>query len=482
MSHCTDRLRIPLRLCAGLGLLLGAALQSACAVGPRYTRPAVDTGTQFKEAKGWKIAEPQDRLPAGQWWSAYGDAELNRLIQQVDLSNQNIQEAQARYRQARALVSEARAAYFPTIGASLSAQRQRGAARLSNAVVPNGVNSTYSAALDASWELDVWGRLRRAAENAGANAQASVADLAAARLSAQAELAQDYFQLRITDQEKRLLDENVVGLQTSLKITQNQYAVGVAKRSDVAEALTQLKSTQAQALDVGITRAQLEHAIAVLIGQAPSNFTLAEAPLQMKLPPLPLGLPSELLQRRPDIAGAERRVAAANANIGVAEAAYFPSLTLSGTYGYQSSEFQHLISAANRIWSVGPALALNLFDGGARRAATHQAIAAYDENVAAYRLTVLTALQDVEDNLVALRVLGDETAVQEEATSAARESETIALNQYKSGIVSYLNVVIAQSTALANERASLALQGRNLAASVALIKALGGGWQVGDKP
>jgi NodT family efflux transporter outer membrane factor (OMF) lipoprotein len=342
------------------------------------------------------------------------------------------------------------------------------------------VTTTYSVSLDASWELDVWGRLRRASESAQASAGASAADLAAARLSIQSELAQNYFQLRVTESEKSYLDDEIAGFQRSLTITQNQYAVGVAKRSDVLQAQTQLKSTQAQSLDLQITRSQLEHAIAVLVGKNPSAFSLSAQPLNAAVPATPIGVPSALLERRPDIAAAERRVIAANAQIGVARAAYFPSLSLSGTLGYQNSSIDNLISAANRVWSVGPALALTLFDAGAHRAATRQAIATYDANVAAYRQTTLAAFQDVEDNLVALRVLGDEQTVQDAATQAARESEAIALNQYKAGTVSYLDVVIAQSTALANARSSITIRGRQLLASVALFKALGGGWTAAD--
>jgi NodT family efflux transporter outer membrane factor (OMF) lipoprotein len=318
--------------------------------------------------------------------------------------------------------------------------------------------------------------MRRAAENAAQNMQASAADLDAARLSAQAELALEYFQLRITDEEIRLYGANVAALDKSLKITQNQYKVGVAAQSDVAQAQTQLKSTQAAAIDLGIQRAQLEHAIAVLIGKTASDYSLPPTPLVVKIPDIPLDQPSALLERRPDIAGSERLMAAANANIGVAKAAYYPSLSLSGVMGYQNTRLSHLFSMSNRFWSVGPSLAETLFDGGARRALTNQAIANYDASVAVYRETVLAAFQDTEDNLVSLRVLADEVTVQDEATKAADESETIALNQYRSGVVSYLSVIVAQTTALSNERASLSVRGRELASSIALIKSLGGIW------
>jgi NodT family efflux transporter outer membrane factor (OMF) lipoprotein len=473
-----------------LALALGA-----CAVGPDHVRPTAATPTDFKESKGWKSAEPKDELPRGKWWAVYGDKDLDALMDQVDVSNQNVKQAEAQYRAARALVQQARAAYFPTVGASGSMTRSPGGSHLVTSSLPtagggaggNGgvttipgttgrIVNTFTATLDASWEIDIWGKLRRAAENAEASLKASAADLAAARLSAQAELAQDYFQLRVTDEEKRLYDANVAALEKSLQITQNQYKVGVAAQSDVAQAQTQLKSTQAAGIDLDIQRAQLEHAIAVLIGKAASDYSLAPAPLVVKIPDIPLDQPSDLLERRPDIAASERRVAAANASIGIAKAAYYPSLSLSGSVGYNSTTLSNLFALGNRFWSVGPSLAETLFDGGARRALTNQAIANYDASVAVYRETVLAAFQDTEDNLASLRVLAGEVSVQDEATKAADESEKIALNQYKSGIVSYLSVVVAQTTALTNERASLSIRGRQLASSVALIKSLGGSW------
>jgi NodT family efflux transporter outer membrane factor (OMF) lipoprotein len=461
----------------------------ACAVGPNYVRPTVPTPAEFKESKGWKSAEPKDQLPRGKWWDVYGDKDLDALMEQVNVSNQNIKQAEAQYRAAHALVQAARAAYFPTVGASASVTRSPGGSRVvtgggssGGSTIPGTtgkVTNTYTASLDATWEIDIWGKLRRAAENATENMRASAADLDAARLSAQAELALDYFQLRIIDEEKRLYDANVVGLEKSLKITQNQYKVGVAAQSDVAQAQTQLKSTQAAAIDLAIQRGQLEHAIAVLIGKAASDYSLPPTPLVVKIPDIPLDQPSDLLERRPDIAASERLVAAANANIGVAKAAYFPSLSLSGALGFENTSLNHLFSLSNRFWSVGPSLAETLFDGGARRALTNQAIANYDASVAVYRETVLAAFQDTEDNLVSLRVLANELTVQDEATKAADESEAIALNQYKSGIVSYLNVIVAQTAALTNERASLTVRGRQLASSVSLIKSLGGSWNPG---
>jgi NodT family efflux transporter outer membrane factor (OMF) lipoprotein len=468
---------------SGLICQIAVAL-GACAVGPNYVRPTVPTPAEFKESKGWKSAEPKDQLPRGKWWEVYGDHDLDALMGQVNVSNQNIKQAEAQYRAARALVQAARAAYFPTVGASASVTRSPGGSRVvtgssGGSTIPGTtgkVTNTYTASLDATWEIDIWGKLRRAAENATENMKASAADLDAARLSAQAELALDYFQLRVTDEETRLYDANVAALEKSLKITQNQYQVGVAAQSDVAQAQTQLKSTQAAAIDLAIQRGQLEHAIAVLIGKAASDYSLPPTPLVVKIPDIPLDQPSDLLERRPDIAASERLVAAANANIGVAKAAYFPSLSLSGALGFENTSLNHLFSLSNRFWSVGPSLAGTLFDG-ARRALTNQAFANYDASVAVYRETVLAAFQNTEDNLVSLRVLANEVTVQDEATKAADESEAIALNQYKSGVVSYLNVIVAQTAALTNERASLTVRGRQLASSVALIKSLGGSWK-----
>jgi NodT family efflux transporter outer membrane factor (OMF) lipoprotein len=324
--------------------------------------------------------------------------------------------------------------------------------------------------------------VRRTVESSEAGAQASAADLEALRLSIQAELAQNYFQLRALDTQKQLFDETVAAYQRSLILTQNQYAAGIVAKVDVIQAQTQLKTTQAQALDIGVQRAVLEHAISLLIGKPASSYSLSAAPLTASPPPIPVGIPSSLLERRPDIAAAERRMAAANAQIGVAEAAYYPSLTLAATAGFQSSSFSNWLTAPSRFWSLGPALAQNLFDGGLRRAQTDQAIAAYDANVAGYRQTVLTGFKEVEDNLAALRILEEEAAIQDEAVQNARQSVALTTNQYKAGIVNYLNVALVQRSALVNERTAVDVLNRRLAASVLLIKALGGGWNASDLP
>src|SRR3984893_9002458 len=453
-----------------------------CSVGPNYVRPTAESPSAYKEAIPWKPAEPRDQEARGNWWEVFKDPKLDALVAPVEVSNQTIKVAEARVREARALTQAARAALFPLVSASASATRSgsgSGTARINSdgSIVQSGsVRNNYNVSLDASWEVDLWGRVRRTIEASEATAQASVADLEAAKLLAQAQLAEDYFLLRVQDAQIRLLNDTVEAYQRSLQLTRNQYAVGVAARADVAQAETQLKSTQAQAIDAGIQRAQLEYAIAVLLGKAPADFAVTAEVVPTEFPPIPPGLPSELLERRPDIAAAERRAAAANAQIGVAEAAFFPLLTLSATGGFQSSMLSQLFTLPSRFWSLGSALAQPLFDAGLRPPQTAPAIATYDENVANYRQTVLTGFQEVEDNLAALRILEQEAAVQDEAVKSARGSLAITLNQYRAGTANYLAVVIVQATALANERAALTILGRRLSASVALIQALGGGW------
>lgn len=465
-------------------LLLWCALSmlSGCAIWPDYLRPEVVVPVQFKEQEGWKLAEPGDEVPRGPWWLRYGDPQLNALVGQVEVSNQNVLAAEALHRQAQAVLGAARAGYFPSITGNFSASRGQGATGTSGATSATGsaIRNTDRLSLGASWEADVWGRIGRSVESSAAAAEASAADLQAALLSAQATLVQTYMQLRVNDAQRRLLDQTVVAYERSLEITRNRYAAGVAGRIDVAQAETQLKSTQAQAIDLGVQRAQLEHAIALLMGKAPADFALPPTDTLPVLPQIPLELPSALLERRPDVAAAERRVAAANARIGVTQAAFFPALTFSASGGYQGSSLSQLLSLPNRFWSVGPALALTLFDAGARSAQKEQAIAAYDQSVAAYRQVVLTAFQEVEDNLVALRILADEATVQREAALFAAESLRLTDNQYQSGTVSYLNVITAQAAALSAERSRLDIGGRRLLASAALLKALGGDWRAGE--
>ncbi|MDA8082051.1 MAG: efflux transporter outer membrane subunit [Nitrospiraceae bacterium] len=452
---------------------------SACTVGPDYVRPEVETGQAYKETEGWRKARPNDALRRGAWWELYGDPLLDDLERQVNISNQGIAVAEAQYRQARALGQAARSGYYPKIAAGVSASRSRRPGGVSGAATGATV-SDYLLPLDASWEIDLWGRVRRGVESAEAGFQASGADLESVRLSIQAELAADYFLLRSLDSQKMLLDGTVAAFEKSLQLTQNRYAAGIVSRADLLQADTQLKSTQAQAIDVGVQRAQYEHAIAVLIGKPAGGFSLAAAPLAVTPPAVPAGIPSELLERRPDIAAAERRAASASGLIGVAEAAYYPSITLSAGAGFESSHLSHWLSWPSRLWSVGSAVSETVFEGGLRRAETDQARAVYDAAVASYRQTVLSAFQEVEDNLAALRILRQEAAVQDEAVKSAQQALTVTTNQYKAGTVSYLDVVTTQTIVLANERAAITILGRRIAASVQLIKALGGGWHATD--
>ncbi len=458
-----------------LAFLVVPAL-AGCAVGPDYKRPDVETPQAFKEAVDWRLAQPGDETARGRWWEAFGDPQLNALVEQVEISNQNVVAAEARFRQARALVAASRAALFPSLNADASITRSRSPSGVIGGTTAGRVLTNRSASLDASWEFDLWGKLRRGVESSEANAQAGAANLAAARLSAQAELVADYVQLRVLDALKRLLDDTAVAFQKSYDLTRNRYDAGVAARVDVIQAETQLRSTQAQAVDTGVQRAQFEHAIAVLTGRPPAGLSMAPAPIVVAMPSIPAALPSALLERRPDIAAAERSVAAANAQIGVAKAAFFPSFTITGSDGYRSAAASQWFSAPNHFWSVGPAIAQSLFDAGLRRAQSDQAVAAYDAAVAQYRQTVLSGFQEVEDNLAALRILEEEARVQEDAVRAARETVVLTLNQYKAGTVSFLNVVTAQATQLDNERAAVSILGRRLLAAAGLVKALGGGW------
>jgi NodT family efflux transporter outer membrane factor (OMF) lipoprotein len=415
----------------------------SCTVGPDYVRPVADVPSAYKEAG--TVPQPRSAIPAGRWWEVFNDGELNALAAAIDVNNQTVRAAEARMRQALALTEAARSRYYPLLTAG-------------------GANQNVG--LVAAWELDLWGRIRRTVEASTASAESAADELAAAKLSLQAQLAQNYFLLRVQDAEIRLLQDSVARYERSLQLTRNQYAVGVASRGDVVQAEAQLMSTRSQALDATVTRAQLEHAIAVLIGKAPADFSIAPLPLDLTIPAAPSALPSELLERRPDIAAAERRMAAANAQIGVAEALYYPSVSLGVGGGF-----------GNRDFEGGAVTGWTLFDGGLRKAQSAQATAGYDETVANYRQTILAAFREVEDNLAALRILEEEAATQAEAVRAARESVKITNNQYRAGITTYLAVVVVQAATLVNERAELAILGRRYVASVALIKALGGGWE-----
>ncbi len=455
-----------------LFLMITLIAIAGCSVGPDYTKPDTAVPAQYKELQGWREALPRDAEIKTNWWEDFADPVLSELVGQVNVSNQNIALAESQYRQAAAQVQQARAGYFPTVGVQGSYTRSRSSS------TGYEINNSYSPALTASWEVDIWGKVRRQVEAGKASAEASFADLAAMRLSMQTEVVLNYYALRMIDEQKKNLDQAALAYGKALELTQNRYNVGVAAKADVIAARTQLKSTEAQALDLGVQRAQLEHAIAILTGKPPAAFTLPVTPFSWPKIAIPVSLPSDLLERRPDIAAAERTMAAANAQIGVAKAAYYPTLTLSGSLGYSGVELGNLFTSPHFFWAMGPmAAAATLFDGGARAAATDQARAAYDGAIASYRQTVLSAFQAVEDNLAALRILDEEAQVQSQAVEAARETVNLTTNQYKAGVVSYLNVVTAQTIALSNERTAISIEGQRLQAAALLIKALGGGWK-----
>ena len=459
---------------------------AACTVGPDYVRPAVETPAAYKEAGNWKPAQPQDDARRGNWWAIYEDAQLDGLMTQVNVSNQSLARAEAQYRQAAALAQAAGAAYYPSITGGVSNTRSRASATTiatpTTAPVSRGVVVNHNLPFQASWAPDVWGNIRRAVEAGEAGAQASAGDLEAARLSIQATLAQSYFQLRTLDAQQLQLENIVAAYGQSLRLVQNQYAAGTVAKADLIAAQAQVKATQAQAIDLGVQRAQLEHAIAALTGRPASSFAIARAPLTATPPPVPRALPSTLLERRPDIAAAERRMQQANAQIGVTEAAWFPALNLSAAAGLQSATMVDWLTAPSRFWSFGATLGQTLFNGGLRQANQDQAVAAYDASVAAYRQAVLAGFQQVEDNLAALRILEEEAAVQAEAVKLSDQSLALALNQYKAGTVSFVNVVVAQANAMANQTNAAGILGRRMNASVQLITALGGGWNSAGLP
>jgi NodT family efflux transporter outer membrane factor (OMF) lipoprotein len=464
---------------AGMTLLLAG---TACTVGPDYHKPPVAVPVVYKEG-GWQAARPRDALDRGPWWRVFDDPVLDRLEARIDISNQNLKAAEAAFREAEAIVAQARAGFFPTAQLDATATRSRSSGSLGHGPGgPGTISNLFSPTLSANWLPDLWGKVWRTVEGDVASAQASAGDVASARLAAQGQLASDYLQLRVADQLKRLLDASVVAYSDSLRITQNQYTAGIAAESDVAQARTQLDSTRAQAIATGVMRAQFEHAIAVLTGQPPAALTIAAVASVPELPEVPTGLPSTLLERRPDIAAAERRTAAANADIGVAETAFFPTLTLSGDAGSAAEQIAKLVSAPSRVWSLGGDITEDLLDAGARHAQVEQARAALDAAVADYRQTVLTGFQQVEDELAALRILAQQASAQDSAVTAAREAERVILNQYKAGTVAYTSVVVAQTAALSNAETALNVRQSRLLAAVALIQALGGGWHATQLP
>jgi NodT family efflux transporter outer membrane factor (OMF) lipoprotein len=468
-------------LCVGL---------TSCMVGPDYKTPDAPASAAFKELDGWHPAKPADATDRGAWWSIYNDPVLDKLERQVDVSNQTLKESEAAYRTARAIVDEARANLFPTFGVTASDTRSsRGGGSINSSgltslqSISGGRTTTeYTLEGTASWDLDVWGRIRRQVESDVAAAQASAADVASARLSAQGQLATDYFELRGEDSLQTLLDQTVIEFQRALDITKNQYGVGVAARGDVMAAQAQLESTQALAVAVAELRGQLEHAIAVLTGHAPSELSIPAGSLTDSVPVMPPGIPSTLLQRRPDVAASERSMQEENALIGVAIAAYYPDISLSAFYGYSGDPLGSLIQTANRVWSLGATATQTLFEGGARSAAVTAARATYDQSVATYRQTVLTAFQQVEDELVALRVLEHQAQVEDAAVKSIRRATEIALNEYRAGTVAYTTVITEQTQELTDEQTALSIRQSRLVASVALVQALGGGWETSDLP
>src|SRR6266850_4230531 len=466
--------------------LVGLILLKGCDKAPKYVKPTLQTSAgasdvmpvNFKETDNWKFAHPKDDVIRGKWWEMFGDSQLNALEERVNISNQNIALADANFRAARALVKEARSQYFPLVTTSPNMTISQQSARLGqSAFSSQGIFKNYSVPFSASWEPDLWRRVRNTVSASASQAQATAGDLENVRLTVQSELAFDYFEVRSLDAQKHLLDSTVAAFQKALELTQVLYRSGIDSDEDVSLAEVQLETAEAQATDILILRAQLEHAIALLVGQPASTFSIPFEPLKSEPPAIPIGLPSQLLERRPDIAAAERRVAAANAQIGVARAAFFPSLTLSGTAGFASTALGSLLSAPSRFWQFGASLAQTLFDGGKRQATVEQAMASYDGTVASYRQTVLTAFQEVEDELASLRILSQERGQQDAAVASAQTALSRAEDRYKYGVDSYLNVITAQSTLLSSRRTALNIRLQQMTASVLLIKALGGGWE-----
>jgi NodT family efflux transporter outer membrane factor (OMF) lipoprotein len=468
-------------------------LISGCMVGPKYVKPAVpmasafkEQGSEsFKESDGWKQAQPGDQQIRGQWWEIFGDPELNALEEEATVSNQELKVAEARFRQARAMIRFNRSAEFPTISTAPSILNERLSANqpyFPPGLANNGTGS-FTLPVDLSYEVDLWGRIRRTVNASREEAQASAADLQTANLSLHAELAVDYFELRSADEQKRLLDDTVKTYTDALTLTQNRFEGGAAPRSDVAQAKTQLEGAQVADTDITVARAQFEHAIAILIGKPPAEFNLAPAPqTALQLPVIPVGLPTTLLERRPDIAAGERRVAEANDQIGIARAAFFPSLVLGATGGFTGSSITNWLNWPSRMWAVGPQLSQTIFDAGRRRAVSESATANYDGTVASYRQTALTAFQEVEDNLAALRILEQEAQQQREATASAADSLQLFTNRYTGGVDNYLQVITAQTVLLANQRNDIDLLRRRMDASVLLVKAVGGGWDTTQLP
>jgi NodT family efflux transporter outer membrane factor (OMF) lipoprotein len=465
-------------------LLSVAVMQlTGCVVGPKYHTPTVESPPAYKEVGDWKPAQPNDQNLGGEWWKVFQDPQLDALEQQVNVSNQNLKAAWAQFQQARAALRYYRADYYPTVTVDPSATRTRVSANSPTSTILRGATyNDFVLPFDVSYQADVWGRVRKTVESYREQAQASAADLATVNLSIHADLAIDYFEARSLDAEERLLNSTVTDYEQALELNENRFRGGIASEVDVEQAKTQLQTTQAAAIDVGVARAQYEHAVAILVGKPPAEFSLPPLPLTAPPPHIPISLPSELLERRPDIAASERRVASANAQIGVAKSAYYPTINLGASGGFESSAITTLINGPSGLWSMGLSAVGTVFDVGRRRALTDQARAAYDYQVASYRENVLTGFQQVEDNLAAVRILEHEAQVQDEAVKAAQRSLDLSVIRYKGGVTSYLEVITAQSAALSDEVTAVNILGRRMANTVLLIQALGGGWDRSSLP
>jgi NodT family efflux transporter outer membrane factor (OMF) lipoprotein len=464
-------------------LVLAGVLQgTGCAVGPKYRTPAVPAPPAYKEMGNWKTAQPSENNLGGNWWEIFNDPQLNALEQQINVSNQNLKAAVAQYQEARAALRYARADYYPTVTAAPSATREKYSANRPASSARGVTFNDFVLPVGVSYQVNAWGRVSRNVEAYREQAQASAADLAVVNLTLHADLAVDYFAARTLDAEEKLLRNTVAQYEQALQLNQDRYEGGLASEVDVEQARTILETTRAQLVDVGVARSQFEHAVAVLVGKAPADFTLPALPLTTPPPAIPVGVPSELLERRPDIAAAERRVASANAEVGLTKTAYYPLVNIFGSGGFESGAITTLLQGPSALWSVGPSALFTIFDGGRRHAANDQAKAAYDSTVASYRETVLSAFKDVEDNLAAVRVLQEEAGVQAKAVEAAQRSLALSNTRYEGGVTNYLEVITAENAALSDEVTAVNILGRRMASAVLLVEALGGGWDRSSLP
>jgi NodT family efflux transporter outer membrane factor (OMF) lipoprotein len=489
LKTMTNR-RLKFAACPATAMLL----LTGCMVGPKYHAPAAtatappvaykESPTQFQDADGWKVAQPQDAMLHGKWWEIYNEPELNTLEEKLNIDNQNIKQFFENFMEARTLITEARSQLYPAVGTSPSYSRSKSSSNLGTSATanPGRQASLGSLPIDVSWEPDLWGRIRNTIHEQQYNAQLSAADLENEKLTEQASLAQVYFEIRGQDALQKVLNDTVVADKKALELAQARYDTGVDDRISVVEAQTTLQTVESQAINLGVARAQFEHAIAVLVGANPTGFSIPVKPLLTNAPPVPIGMPSVLLERRPDIAGAERKLAAANAQIGIAYAAYYPNLTLSASGGFESSSWKHLFDWPSRVWSIGPSVSETVYDGGLRRATVNQFITTYNADVASYRQTVLTAFQQVEDSLAAVRILSQQILKQQQAEQSSEEALKLETARYDTGVDPYINVVTAQTTLLNNQQTLANLHIQQMTASVQLIEALGGGWDRSQLP